>query len=212
MMRYNISSMRRKILLLLPIAFLLFSNISISSEKTQVLDKIETCVACHGQKGISSNPIWPNLAGQNPRYLKSQLQAFKKGSTGGRNNPVMYGIAQTLSDRDMDVLADYYAGLEKSIGTTDDKYLILGRNIYRGGVIDIKIQACIACHGPNGLGNYAAGIPMLSGQHAEYVYQQLKNFQSGLRSNDQNKMMRNIVHRMTDNEMRAVSHYIQGLY
>ena len=53
---------------------------------------------------------------------------------------------------------------------------------------------------------------MLSGQHADYIYQQLKNFQSGVRSNDQNKMMRNIVHRMTDNEMRAVSHYIQGLY
>tara|TARA_B100000029_G_scaffold513683_1_gene614003 strand:+ start:3618 stop:4178 length:561 start_codon:yes stop_codon:yes gene_type:complete len=185
---------------------------AMSSEVSQDNDISSTCVACHGQNGISSNPIWPNLAGQNPRYLKSQLQAFKKGPNGDRNNPVMYGIAQTLSDKDMDDLANYYAGLEKSIGTTQDKYLILGRNIYRGGILDIKIQACIACHGPNGLGNYAAGIPMLSGQHADYIYQQLKNFQSGVRSNDQNKMMRNIVHRMTDNEMRAVSHYIQGLY
>ena len=40
----------------------------------------------------------------------------------------------------------------------------------------------------------------------------LKNFQSGIRSNDPNKMMRNIVHRMTDEELKAVSDYIQGLY
>ena len=32
------------------------------------------------------------------------------------------------------------------------------------------------------------------------------------RSNDPNKMMRNIVHRMTDEELKAVSEYIQGLY
>jgi cytochrome c553 len=33
-----------------------------------------------------------------------------------------------------------------------------------------------------------------------------------MRSNDYNKMMRNIVHRMTDEEMKAVASYIEGLY
>ena len=55
-------------------------------------------------------------------------------------------------------------------------------------------------------------MPVLSGQHAEYIYSQLKNFQSGMRSNDSNKMMRNIVHRMTDEEMKSVAQYIQGLH
>ena len=44
------------------------------------------------------------------------------------------------------------------------------------------------------------------------IYSQLKNFQASIRSNDSNKMMRNIVHRMTDEEMKAVSQYIQGLH
>ena len=61
-------------------------------------------------------------------------------------------------------------------------------------------------------GNSLAGIPMLSGQHSEYIYTQLKNFQSDIRSNDHNKMMRNIVSRMSDKEMKAVSEYIEGLY
>ena len=85
-------------------------------------------------------------------------------------------------------------------------------NVYRGGNMEYKIQACIACHGPAGKGNGPAKIPSLSGQHADYLYSQLKNFQSGTRSNDPNKMMRNIVHRMTDEELKAVSDYIQGLY
>ena len=171
-----------------------------------------SCAACHGNDGISLNPVWPKLAGQNPKYLASQLHEFKKGPDGNRNNAVMYGIAVNLSDQDIEDLSEYYSYLKSSVGLTKDEYLELGRNIYRGGNMEIKMQACISCHGPNGQGNYAAAIPMLSGQHAQYTYQQLKNFQTSVRSNDYNKMMRNIVHRMTDEEMKAVASYIEGLY
>ena len=175
-------------------------------------EKSVTCVACHGEAGVSVSPIWPKLAGQHESYLSSQLHEFKKGMDGKRNNAVMYGISMTLSDEDIDDLSAYYASLVKSIGTTEDKSFKLGQNIYRGGNMEYKIQACIACHGPNGDGNGPAAIPVLSGQHAEYIYSQLKNFQASIRSNDPNKMMRNIVHRMTDEEMKAVSQYIQGLH
>ena len=171
-----------------------------------------SCTACHGDDGISLNPVWPKLAGQNPKYLASQLHEFKKGPDGNRNNAVMYGIAVNLSDQDIEDLSEYYSSLKSTVGLTKDEYLELGRNIYRGGNMEIKMQACISCHGPNGQGNYAAAIPMLSGQHSQYTYQQLKNFQTSMRSNDYNKMMRNIVHRMTDEEMKAVASYIEGLY
>jgi len=171
-----------------------------------------SCAACHGDDGISLNPVWPKLAGQNPKYLASQLHEFKKGPNGNRNNAVMYGIAVNLSDQDIYDLSEYYSSLKSTVGLTKDEYLELGRNIYRGGNMEIKMQACISCHGPNGQGNYAAAIPMLSGQHSQYTYQQLKNFQTSMRSNDYNKMMRNIVHRMTDEEMKAVASYIEGLY
>ena len=204
-----------KFLSILAIVFFVMINI-INPVHSSDIDKGKelsvSCAACHGDNGISVNPVWPKLAGQNPKYLASQLYEFRKGADGNRNNAVMYGIAVTLSDSDIEDLSAYYASLKSNVGLTQDKYLELGRDMYRGGNMDIKIQACISCHGPNGQGNYAAAIPMLSGQHSQYTYQQLKNFQSSMRSNDYNKMMRNIVHRMTDEEMKAVASYIEGLY
>ena len=193
-------------------AILIFSNNVFAADIDKGKEKSVTCVVCHGQDGVSVNPLWPNLAGQHASYLKSQLYEFQKGPNGNRNNAIMYGISVVLSEEDIDDISAYYASLETSIGTTADEYLIKGQNIYRGGNMEYKIQACISCHGPNGQGNNPAAIPVLSGQHAQYIYQQLKNFQLKNRANDMNKMMRNIVHRMSEEEMKAVAQYIQGLY
>ncbi len=198
--------------------FLLFISFCCSADLIHAGDikkgqeKSATCVACHGNDGISINPVWPKLAGQHAKYLETQLYEFQKGASGSRNNAVMYGIALTLTSEDIEDISAYYASLDNSIGVTDDKFLTNGQNIYRGGNLEYKIQACMACHGPNGQGNSLAGIPSLSGQHSEYIYQQLKKFQSSDRSNDYNKMMRNIVNRMSDEEMRAVSEYVEGLH
>ena len=193
-------------------AILIFSNNVFAADIDKGKEKSVTCVACHGQGGVSVNPLWPKLAGQHASYLKSQLYEFQKGINGNRNNAIMYGISVVLSEEDIDDISAYYASLETSIGTTADEYLVKGKNIYRGGNMEYKIQACISCHGPNGQGNNPAAIPALSGQHAQYIYQQLKNFQLKNRANDMNKMMRNIVHRMSEEEMKAVAQYIQGLY
>ena len=193
-------------------AILIFSNNVFAADIDKGKEKSVTCVVCHGQDGVSVNPLWPKLAGQHASYLKSQLYEFQKGPNGNRNNAIMYGISVVLSEKDIDDISAYYASLETSIGTTADEYLVKGQNIYRGGNMEYKIQACISCHGPNGQGNNPAAIPALSGQHAQYIYQQLKNFQLKNRANDMNKMMRNIVHRMSEEEMKAVAQYIQGLY
>ena len=79
-----------------------------------------SCAACHGDDGISLNPVWPKLAGQNPKYLASQLHEFKKGSDGNRNNAVMYGISVNLSDQDIEDLSEYYSSLKSSVGLTKD--------------------------------------------------------------------------------------------
>ena len=66
------------------------------------------CAGCHGAAGISSNPLWPNLAGQQPAYLVKQMKAFRDGT---RSDPMMGPMAMPLTDADIDNLAAYYSSL-----------------------------------------------------------------------------------------------------
>ena len=171
--------------------------------------KTVSCAACHNADGNSSAPGFPKLAGQHAEYIVKQLKDYQSGA---RENAIMKGIASALSEQDMIDIAAYYASQSAKIGTTADAQAQLGGNVYRGGVTLTSIPACIACHGPSGRGNGPAGFPALAGQHAEYTYSQLMAFKNGTRSNDINKMMRQAVNLMSEQEMRAVSEYIQGLY
>lgn len=67
-----------------------------------------TCAGCHGAEGVSKNPLWPNLAGQQEGYLVKQLQAFREGV---RSDPMMGPMAKPLSDTDIRNLAAYYSSL-----------------------------------------------------------------------------------------------------
>lgn len=173
-------------------------------------EKAALCVACHGQQGISLNPEWPNIAGQHASYLRKQLQDFKQGKT--RSAPTMAAMVSTMSEEDMGMLAAFYANQPVAEGSTPEKYLKRGEQLYRGGDFKKKITACIACHGPKGTGNAQAGFPALSGQHAPYTIQQLQLFKTHKRSNDLNAIMQDISARMSKKDMAAVAYYIQGLH
>jgi cytochrome c553 len=169
-----------------------------------------TCTACHGAEGNSSIPMWPNIAGQGAPYTLSQLKAFKNAS---RNNPLMYAQAMMLSDTDMKDLAVYYESLPTAKQSVSDESLIeLGEALYRGGKKETKVPACLACHGPSGRGNIAAKYPSLQGQHAEYTAKQLKDYASGARVTDgTTRIMRNIAVKLSEEDITALSSYIQGL-
>ncbi|MBE8163034.1 MAG: cytochrome c [Bdellovibrionaceae bacterium] len=68
-----------------------------------------TCFACHGAKGISVSPVWPNLAGQKQAYLVKQLKAFKSGA---RKDPSMKPMVAGLSVQDMEDIAAYFSSLK----------------------------------------------------------------------------------------------------
>lgn len=71
--------------------------------------KAVQCIACHGAEGQTTNPGFPDLAGQNAAYLQNQLISFKSGS---RYHSVMTPIAKSLSDEDIRDLAAYFSELE----------------------------------------------------------------------------------------------------
>lgn len=175
--------------------------------------RIADCAVCHGQDGNSPvNNSWPKLAEQNANYLIKQLTDFHAGEKRGRYNPIMSALLASLSEKEMIKLANYYATLSASIDTAAENLLPLGQQLYRGGDYARGIPACLACHGPAGLGNPPAGFPRLSGQHAAYIASQLKAFRSATRSNDKLHMMTMIAQKMNDTDIEAVANYVSGLY
>jgi cytochrome c553 len=165
-----------------------------------------SCGACHmqdGTRGLSANPI---LQGQLPEYIYKQLSEFKAGK---RKNPVMSGMAATLSDEDMKHVAAFYGSLKAQEGFAKNKDTVtLGEQIYRGGIASKQVPACAGCHSPNGSG-IPAQYPRLSGQHGEYAEAQLLAFRSGLRANSTQMMA--IAGKLNDLEIKAVADYVTGL-
>ena len=170
--------------------------------------KSAPCIGCHMPDGNSVVDQFPKLAGQNEKYIIKQLTEFKSMK---RKNDIMFGMSVALTDQDIADLAAFYASKTATAAIADDSKVALGKEVYRGGNMNTGVPACMGCHGPTGAGNSAAAYPSLGGQHAAYVLAQLKAFRDGLRDNDQGQMMRNVVVRMSNEELEAVASYIATL-
>lgn len=171
--------------------------------------KSAVCAACHGADGNSELGSNPKLAGQNVRYLVKQMTDIKEGN---RTVALMTGLLDNMSEQDLEDIAAYYAEQEHTIQGADPALVELGSSIYRGGIADLGVAACTACHGPAGDGVAQAGFPSVSGQHAEYTTTQLKAFRAGERTNDGDSApMRTVSERLTDREIEALASYMAGL-
>jgi len=179
--------------------------------------KAAVCAACHGPNGNSANPEWPSLAGQAATYTATQLRLFKEQV---RNNPVMQPIIAPLNDADFKDLAVYFAAQTPQGLEADPSYWKSGERIYKRGDTARNIPACIACHGPIGRGNLAAGYPALRAQHSVYTVKQLNSYADGTRYpgvtpekpvSPNAAIMATIAKRLTAEEIRDVSSYIQGM-
>jgi cytochrome c553 len=100
--------MKKTIIVIVMSALLGLSGPVLAGDAEAGKTKAAACAGCHGAAGISNNPLWPNLAGQQPGYLVKQLKAFRDGA---RNDPMMSPMAMPLSDADIDNLAAYYNSL-----------------------------------------------------------------------------------------------------
>jgi cytochrome c553 len=182
--------------------------------------KAAACLACHGPNGNSTNAQWPVLAGQNAAYITAQLKHFHDKT---RVDPsgLMPPQAAALSPQDIADLAAYFSLQTPSGLEADPSYWQNGQNLYRAGDPSRNIPACIACHGPVGRGVPAAGFPQLRAQHAEYILAQLQQYASDTRYTRDAKgqsngglydqIMHTIASRLTQEDMRDLASYVQGM-
>lgn len=169
-------------------------------------EKSAVCQGCHGADGNSYSPEWPNLAGQDSRYIVKQLTDFHSGA---RKNETMTGMASTLSEADIADIAAFFSKQALTPEATEGS--LAGKKLYTGGNHYTGVPACAGCHGPNGAGNGPGKIPRLAGQKSVYVAKQLRDFRSGARTNDRNGIMQNLAEKMTDKEIDAVAAYVTAM-
>ena len=177
--------------------------------KTQKIVK-NVCMACHGMDGNSLNgKIAPKIAAQNARYLTIQLNKFKDGV---RKNTLMQGIAASLSAEDMDNLGIYFSEQKLQLSAaTSNGVGSMGEKIFRAGIKDSGVPACASCHGPAGHG-VPNLYPRLNAQHSDYILSQLNHFRVlEDKPGTVYAPMRAISVKLTEQEMKAVADYIQGL-
>jgi len=172
----------------------------------------QVCASCHGPDGNSTAPSNPKIAAQHPEYLQKQLADFKVkegAKTPARPNPIMTAIASPLSEQDMLNLSAFYSAKPLKPSAARNKDLVeLGRDIYRGGIVDKGVPSCSGCHGPAGSG-IPAQYPRLGGQFSDYTEAQLMAFRSGGRAN--NVAMATIAARLSDREIKALADYLAGM-
>lgn len=70
---------------------------------------IPACSSCHGPKGVGIPDQYPRIAGQYKEYTKSTLTSYKKGIRA--NNKQMMTISKRMTEKQIDAISEYLAGL-----------------------------------------------------------------------------------------------------
>lgn len=183
------------------------ADLSVKARESAARVAIGTCAGCHGARGVSNVPKFPNLAAQPATYLAAQLREFKSRI---RKDPdalaFMWGMAASLDDSQIDAIAQYYAGQRARSGSSGTpKARARGKDIFEQGIVAQNVPPCVGCHGVKGEGR--ADSPRLAGQHPEYFVDTMRSYQKNFRPADP---MREIAIGLRTSDLEALAAYIQS--
>ena len=174
--------------------------------------KTAMCMGCHGivryQTTFPEVYKVPMIFGQSAKYLATALNEYKKGD---RKHPTMRGIATSLSDQDINDLAEYFA----SHGKEDAAPLPekLGKEPNAQVAPLLQKAACVSCHGPNLSKPIDPSYPKIAGQYPDYLFVALKAYktENNPAVGRNNPIMGAIAKQFSNAELKALSNYVSSL-
>ncbi|MCC6509880.1 MAG: c-type cytochrome [Pirellulaceae bacterium] len=191
-------------------------EVSAARQSRSAIPEVVTarCVACHGIDG-EGRMAFPRLAGQSLKYLRASLIAYQ---TGQRYSGMMGSAAASLSEKEIEVAAQYYAAFatpdlqqaealttDAPAGTARIGTASAGAAIARQGLPSQKVGACVECHGPNSR-EQTDSYPQLAGQRADYLVQQLHLLREKKRGGTRYlSIMEEIADKLTDQQIQDVA-------
>lgn len=188
------------------------------------------CATCHGEYGEVSTEVVPNILGQYPGYLLTQMAAFLADDPKEARRGVAGSLKRSiLLDLDVQDIRDIVAWL----GTID--YRIVGASkaeaeargeLAANGWWLANYAGCGNCHGDDFQGlrvrnpdtgelDPAIGAPFtpkLVGLRYEYLMRQLRNYQDGTRAGGMSGMKHIMAPLFqTPRMMQAIGIYAEGV-
>ena len=183
------------------------------ASQSSVDAKISYCQDCHGLSGQGYHGFYsiPRLAGQQPDYIKNQLQAFIEHR---RTNNIMFNVAHGLQPSMIDALANRFSKLNpRPLDGGSKRQIEAGRKIFENGMPEANIAACAACHGPEAKGS--SQIPRLAGQLPDYIVNKLMNWsqERGQQKSlpDTSLIMEPVAHSLNRSQAQAIAAYVSSL-
>ena len=147
----------------------------------------QVCAVCHTPEGWGTqNGYYPQLAGQLPSVIIKQMADIQLRN---RDNPTMYPFAMPSSFGGAQEMADVAAyvsvmPMDPDNGVGPGFELRRGEWLYR--------ELCADCHGARGEGQREDHIPVIQGQHYEYLVRQFRWIAMGKRRNVDPEMVEQI--------------------
>jgi len=82
---------------------------------------LPACASCHGPNGAGNGPgAIPSLAGQKPGYVAKAMRDFKSAARSNDRNNIMQDIAAKMTEKEMDVVAKFLAGMGAPAATPSE--------------------------------------------------------------------------------------------
>ncbi len=171
--------------------------------------KAAMCIGCHGIPDYKASfpEVYrvPMISGQNAKYIASALAQYKKGD---RKHPTMRAIATSLSEQDMADLAAFYsteAKAEPVTATPADVPANVAELLKKGN--------CASCHGANFNTPIDPSYPKLAGQHGDYLYVALREYQTDKNAlvGRNNAIMMGMARPFTHAEAKVLANYFATL-
>jgi cytochrome c553 len=159
-------------------------------------ERLQLCMACHGEKGQSETENVPSLGGQPSMYGLIQLYMFRQNL---RTAEPMNDMAKGLTDAELQRFADIIAKLPPPKPVD-------GMDADRAG----RAQALVAAHRCAFCHNSFAGseaVPRIAAQREDYLLKSLREYKSGARREYQ-PVMAEVMTRLTDADIVDLSHFL----
>lgn len=174
---------------------------------SEVPTGVSVCEGCHGEQGVSSNPLVPTLAGQPYTLIEDNLLAFRAGkrvcdSSRGDDSPsallaqVMCTNVAGLSEKEIASLSEYFAQKPfKAAGQSFDPDAVAP-----GSMLHVQ-KGCEHCHADGGK-NTQNMAPVLAGQWSPYLRRAMEAIRSENRKGP--KVMNEAIGNLSDKEIEAL--------